>query len=76
MKNYDELVSKTMGEIFEVFVEYQQGDIDINTFLQRRFNIVFEEAYIKNSDINPYEFLRKLGFDLFHEANVIRDLVK
>ena len=79
-KNYDVFVEKTMEKIFEVFVEYRKGNITIEEFLLKRFNIVFEEAYLNHLDdwmtFNSYQFLTELHFDLFHEAEVIRDLIK
>lgn len=76
-KNYAELVEKTMGLIFNEYVRYIQGEISINVFLLRRFNIVFEMAYVDNrdnTDFNPYTFLTELHFDLFHEADVLHEI--
>ncbi len=77
MKNYDELVAKTLEKIFIEYIKYSQGEIDINKFLLRRFNIVFEEAFLNNRDdidFNPYQFLTKLQFDLFRESEILHEI--
>ena len=76
-KKYDEFVEKVMGMIYVEYTNYINGVIDINRFLLRRFNIVFEEAYLNHrddTDFNPYQFLTALHFDLFHEADVLHEI--
>ena len=74
MKNYDVLVAETMVKIYNVFIEYQNDNIDINEFLLKRFNIVFEAAYMSGDDIHPYKFLTALHFDLFREAEILHEI--
>jgi len=76
MSEVERLAAKTMELIFNEYIEYQKCDINITEFLVRRYNIIVKATYLNGLGIRPSEFLDTLGFDLIHEAEVIRDLVQ
>lgn len=75
MREVERLVADTMENIYNEYVRYTRGDININEFLVIRYNIIVRSTYLNHLNVRPSEFLDVLGFDLIHEAKVLHELL-